>query len=89
VTSDFVVRPEAEADIDDAYAWYQSRSVGLGDRFLDAVQATLGFVRESPQRFPEKHHEPDFAIRRAFVDGFPYGVKLTSGLRKLAPLATA
>jgi len=74
VTFDFVVRPEAEADIEDTYAWYESRSAGLGDRFLDAVEATLGFVPEAPQRFPEKHREPDFTIRRALVEGFPYGV---------------
>jgi len=74
VTSGFVVRPEAEADIEDAYEWYEKRSAGLGDRFLDAVEETIAFVRESPQRFPEKHRESDFSIRRALVDGFPYGV---------------
>ena len=70
----FVVRREAEADIDEAYAWYETRSVGLGDRFLDAVEATIGLVRETPQRFPVKHREPDLTIRRALVEGFPYGV---------------
>jgi Plasmid stabilisation system protein. len=65
VTSDFVVRPEAEADINEAYVWYEGRSVGLGDRFLDAVEETIELVRDSPQRYPEKHREPDLAIRRA------------------------
>lgn len=74
MTSDFVVRPEAEADIEEAYAWYESRSLSLGDRFLGAVGETIALVREVPQRFPEKHREPDFSIRRALVDGFPYGV---------------
>lgn len=54
--------------------WYESRSAGLGDRFLDALDVTMAYVRESPQRFPEKHREPDFSIRRALVEGFPYGV---------------
>jgi toxin ParE1/3/4 len=74
VTSHFVVRPEAEADIEEAYAWYEGRSIGLGDRFLGAVGDTIDLVRAAPQRFPEKHREPDFSIRRALVDGFPYGV---------------
>lgn len=74
MTADFVVRPEAEADIEDAYVWYESRSTGLGDRFLDAVDETMALVRDAPARFPEKHREPDLAIRRALVDGFPYGV---------------
>jgi len=74
VTSAFVVRPEAEADIEEAHAWYENRAVGLGDRFLDAVEETIGLVRNAPQRFPEKHREPDLTIRRALIDGFPYGV---------------
>jgi plasmid stabilization system protein ParE len=74
VTSPLVVRPEAEADIDEAYAWYERRSIGLGDRFLDAVEATFALVQESPGRFPAKHREPDLVIRRALVEGFPYGV---------------
>lgn len=74
MTSNFVVRPEAEADIEEAYAWYESRSLSLGDRFLSAVGETIALVREVPQRFPEKHRVPDFSIRRALVDGFPYGV---------------
>lgn len=74
MTSDFVVRPEAEADIEEAYVWYESRSTGLGDRFLDAVGETMIEVRKAPMRFPEKHREPDLSIRRALVDGFPYGV---------------
>jgi hypothetical protein len=36
VNPSLVVRAEAEADIEEAYAWYESRSVGLGERFLDA-----------------------------------------------------
>jgi plasmid stabilization system protein ParE len=74
VSSGFAVRPEAEADIEEAYGWYESRSRGLGDRFLDALDGTLESVRAAPQRFPELHREPDLAIRRALVGGFPYGV---------------
>ena len=74
VSSTFVVRPEAEADIDEAFGWYEDRSVGLGHRFLGAVEITLDLVRSTPQRFPVKHREPDFAIRRALVEGFPYGL---------------
>ena len=71
---DFVVRPEAEADIEEAYAWYESRSAGLGGRFLDAVEEILPMVREAPARFPVLHREPDLTIRRALLTIFPYGV---------------
>ena len=38
------------------------------------MDATLELVQSAPARFPEKHREPDFGIRRALVEGFPYGV---------------
>ena len=71
---DFVVRPEAEADSEEAYAWYESRSAGLGGRFLDAVEEILTMVRDAPARFPVLHREPDLTIRRALLTIFPYGV---------------
>lgn len=58
MTHDFVVRPEAEADIDEAYVWYERRTVGLGDRFLDAVGATLEIIQKEPLRFPESTASP-------------------------------
>ena len=81
MTSRFVVRPEAEADIEEAFGWYETRSSGLGIRFLDAVGITLEIVRESPQRFPSMHREPDLTIRRALLEGFPYGVFFIWALR--------
>jgi hypothetical protein len=52
VTPSFVVPPEAEADVEDAHDWYEGRSPGLGTRFLDAVEATISFVKAAPERFP-------------------------------------
>lgn len=69
----FIVRPDAEADIEEAYGWYQDRSGGLGERFLGAVDQALAGIREAPQRFPRVHDEQDFSIRRALLEGFPYG----------------
>lgn len=74
MTPRFVVRSEAEADIAEAYGWYEARSSGLGDEFLAAVDEALADVRETPQRFPRVHEESDFAIRRARLRRFPYGL---------------
>lgn len=74
MTPRLVVRPEAEADIDEAYAWYEDRVTGLGDQFLDAVGESIGHVREAPQRFPIVLRDADLIIRRALVDRFPFGV---------------
>jgi toxin ParE1/3/4 len=74
VTSSFVIRPEAEADIGDAYGWYERQSPGLGEEFLASVAETLSAIRQTPQRFPAVLHESDLAVRRARVRRFPYGV---------------
>lgn len=39
-----VVRPLAEADLDEAFAWYESRSVNLGVDFLRAVDACFDAI---------------------------------------------
>lgn len=74
MTAFFAVRPEAEADIEEAFQWYEDRSPGLGRRFLDAVESSIDLVRTSPQRFPATHRDASLSIRRALVDGFPYGL---------------
>ena len=67
------VRPDAELDIDEAYAWYESRAEGLGDAFLRAVEAC--FVRIA--RHPESHVAAYSRVRRARLYRFPYGVYYT------------
>ena len=60
-----VVRPLAEADLDEAFAWYESRSVGLG------VEPELGAVAEEPGE-PERHLRTEGApLAEQFVDGLP------------------
>jgi hypothetical protein len=36
-----VVAPEAELDIAEAYVWYESRRIGLGEEFLGSVDAAI------------------------------------------------
>jgi hypothetical protein len=38
---ELVIVPEAEADIADAYIWYEGRRAGLGEEFLSSVDACL------------------------------------------------
>jgi toxin ParE1/3/4 len=74
VTARFIVRPEAEADIEDAYAWYEALSSGLGERFLAAVNDALDSVRDTPRRFPHVHQDGDLVVRRVLLKRFPYGL---------------
>lgn len=64
------VTPEAEADIQEAYVWYQQAGQDLGSQFLDAVKGTLSQVAGHPQAFGVVHGP----IRRALLRRFPYGV---------------
>lgn len=47
-----VVRPLAAADLDEAFAWYESRSVGLGVDFLRAVDACFAAIEAAPLAYP-------------------------------------
>jgi toxin ParE1/3/4 len=68
-----VIRPEAEADLAEAFAWYEERRRGLGERFLLSVEASLATIQRHPESFPLVHGP----IRRALLRRFPYGVFYT------------
>ncbi len=42
------LRPEAEADIEDAASWYDRQRKGLGQEFLDDVLVALDTISENP-----------------------------------------
>ena len=70
MTPRFIVRSPAEADLAEAFEWYEQRSRGLGLEFLRAVDVTFATIARTPQQFPRVHQE----IRRARLRRFPYGV---------------
>ncbi len=67
------IEPEAEADIEQAFAWYESQRVGLGDEFLLSLEAVLAAADRSPESFPVVDH----GLRRALMRRFPFGVFFT------------
>ena len=70
MTPRFVVRSQAEADIAEAFRWYEQRSAGLGTEFLRAVDVTFATIARTPHLFPKLHQD----VRRARLRRFPYGV---------------
>jgi len=62
--------PEADADIADAFAWYEVRVRGHGSDFLAELAATFSFLEEFPGAYLKMRGE----TRRAVVPRFPYGV---------------
>ncbi len=64
------LRLAAEQDLDEAFAWYESQSPGLGEDFLQAVNRALQAVTTHPLRYRVLLRD----IRQALVRRFPYRV---------------
>jgi len=75
MTPPVVLTIEAEADLDEAAQWYESRSVGLGIDLIAKTRDTFVRIADNPELYPivlyPIVHED---IRRAPVRRFPYGV---------------
>jgi plasmid stabilization system protein ParE len=65
-----IVAPEAEQDLAEAYAWYDSQRSGLGEEFLTSVDACIQAIC----RTPEMHRQVHENYRRGLVRRFPYAV---------------
>ncbi len=70
MAAELVMAPEAEQDLDEAYAWYEKQRVGLGEDFLASVDASI----QSICRFPKIGAVVCKDYRRALVRRFPYAV---------------
>lgn len=64
---DLRIVPEAVADAREAYLWYEERRPGLGEEFLECVDACLERIRRNPELFEVVHED----YRRALVRRFP------------------
>jgi toxin ParE1/3/4 len=64
------LRHQAKGDLRESFSWYEERQPGLGQSFLDSVDATLSTIREHPQIYPRV----DPSIRRASIARFPFGI---------------
>jgi plasmid stabilization system protein ParE len=70
VTLPVVWLPEADADLKEAFAWYESIHPDLAVRFALAVDAAVEVIARNPLAFQIVHS----AIRRVGVRRFPYGL---------------
>jgi len=65
-----ILAPEAEQDLDEAYAWYERRRIGLGEDLLSRVDACIQTIR----RMPTMHRMVHKQYRRGLVRQFPYAI---------------
>lgn len=76
---------EAEADIDDAYIWYELRQINLGNKFYNKVEESVQFISNNPYCTKDIYK----GIRRFIIKKFPYGIyyKVNFELREIQILA--
>jgi hypothetical protein len=55
MAAELTLAPEAEQDVAEAYAWYESRRPGLGEEFLSCVDACIEAIRRTPDLYPVVH----------------------------------
>ena len=67
-----IVRPEAEADINDAALWYDNREPGLGLELISEVRSAISRVLKSPDSFTRIRRNP--TVRRVLTRRFPYRI---------------
>ena len=76
-----IVRPEAEADLNGAYQWYEDRVRGLGAEFLQCVDTVMTLIEKNPQLYPVVHKG---VVRRTLTRRFPYGVFFVEDERSIS-----
>jgi len=66
----YYFHPEADAELEDASLFYESRMAGLGKSFAAEVERTISLIRE----FPDAGSPVGPRRRRVLVARFPYSV---------------
>jgi toxin ParE1/3/4 len=70
VTFRLRLRQVAVSDIAEARSWYEAQQSGLGQRFLEAIDAAFERIQSRPLAFPIVQRD----ARRALVGRFPYSI---------------
>lgn len=75
----------AAIELDDAIAYYNLQSHGLGDEFFDEVLKTLDLI----SLFPEAWTQVSNHARKALLRKFPYNLSYSIHKKKIYILAVA
>ena len=63
-------RPDASADVAEAFAWYEAMQVGLGQQFESDLDRTLQQIATMPEAGRTVHRQ----LRRGLLQRFPFAV---------------
>lgn len=64
------VHPQVYEELEEARAWYEDQTLGLGDEFLDEVERAIAAIQRSPEAWPIYSHK----TRRFLVHRFPFAI---------------
>lgn len=80
---ELLIRPEAREDLAEAFAYYESCILGLGDQFLASVKAALDVVVKQPELYPKVLGD----VHRALIHRFPFGMFYLVNQKQLVVIA--
>ena len=80
---EIIVQPEAEAEITEAFRWYEDKNEGLGSEFMRALEASLSSIQRNPTAYAIVYKQ----MRRALLRRFPYSVIYLFDSSKIIVLA--
>jgi len=78
-----IVRPEAEADLLQAFSWYEDQQPGLGRAFMEEVSRCLASIEQRLLSFAVV----DTPSRRAMTRRFPYALFFVVGEEVISVVA--
>jgi plasmid stabilization system protein ParE len=67
MTGELIIRPEAEADIAQAFGWYEAQVPALGSQFLLILDAAFNSILGNHLTYPQVYK----TVRRALIRRFP------------------
>jgi toxin ParE1/3/4 len=76
-------RPEIPDDIAGACRWYETRSEGLGERFLHELEVTLSRIVQMPEAYAKGYRD----VRSTRMRRFPYVVHFRISDREVIIIA--
>lgn len=66
----FEFLPGIQEEITDAYIWYESKTVGLGDDFIRELESAYASIQALPEAWPPVSRR----YRKFLLHRFPYAV---------------
>ncbi|WP_437331152.1 type II toxin-antitoxin system RelE/ParE family toxin [Sorangium sp. So ce381] len=76
LTRPIIVRVDAQAELEEAASWYESRRPGLGVEFVTAIEVALDAIAEAPESWPR--WQAGYPYRKYVLRRFPFVVFFTA-----------